>query len=196
MSTAPSLLAPDTYEHTVGMPRMFQDIAAFRAMVAAYFEAIDALNALPGTTRPKPYTMHGLARALGCTRVTLLNYERYTDQPSFIAAIKDARERVAEWTEARLHERGYHPAGAIFSLKNNFGWKDTQDVSVHIGVAIGLQVTDAQRLALVPQVVLDQLSPPPVSCVTLSPGECAPVTEAHPTAKATPYEGVSPRSVA
>ena len=123
----------------VGRPRMYQDAAAFREAIDAYFADREA--------HEKPYTMHGLARALGCSRQTIINYENYHDAGPFVDAIKAARECVAEWTEDRLHTKGFHPAGAIFSLKNNFGWQDTQTVSVNVGVALGVQVSDDQHRA-------------------------------------------------
>jgi hypothetical protein len=124
-------------ETRTGRPRMFQDIDAFEQAIDAYFTDRD--------THQKPYTMHGLARALDCSRQTLITYEQYHDAGAFADAIKRARERVAEWTEDRLHTKGFHPAGAIFSLKNNFGWQDTQTVSVNVGVALGVQVSDEQH---------------------------------------------------
>lgn len=147
MSTAQSLLAPTI---VTGRPRKYQDIGEFQDAITAYFAGRDAID--------KPYTMHGLARALDCSRQTLLNYEQYNDAGTFVDAIKSARERVAEWTEDRLHQKGYHPAGAIFSLKNNFGWQDVQRVEMSAQViALGFQVSDEQRKALVPTVQIAQI---------------------------------------
>lgn len=113
-----------------------------------------------------PYTMHGLARAVGCDRFTLLRYETlYTDSDAepFRVAIKRARERVAEWTEQRLHERGIHPAGPIFSLKNNFGWRDVQEIEQrNTTIIMGVVVTAEQHqaeLADLDQRVVEALSP-------------------------------------
>ena len=196
------MLAVETPESVGGRPRMFQDVEAFQEAINAYFSTKDA--------EERPYTMHGLARALGCSRLTLLNYENYTDAPGFVHAIKTARERVAEWTEDRLHQKGYHPAGAIFSLKNNFGWKDEQSVAVNVAVAVGIMDTDDTRRGLLPQLVIDQirpenaivpavettpvagLSPQLETAQTLSPPSEIPVTVAKRKAKATPKRGVSP----
>lgn len=139
MSTAPSMLqAP-----TIGRPRKLQDIKDFEAEIDAYFAGRDAAE--------KPYTMHGLARHLDCSRNTLLRYEDYDDAEPFCRAIKRARERVAEWTEDRLHQKGYHPAGAIFSLKNNFGWQDVQHIQQDTrSIVIGLQATPDQLRGVLP----------------------------------------------
>ena len=128
-------------ETRLGRPRKFQDIEAFKAAIEGYF--------IRQHKRKKPYTMHGLARALDCSRQTLLNYEQYHDAAEYVDAVKRARECVAEWTEERLHEKGYHPAGSIFSLKNNFGWTDTQVVKHEGGVMLGIVTpVDALRAAV------------------------------------------------
>ena len=148
VSTAPSMLEAGPI---LGRPRKLQDIQAFCDEIQAYFAGRDAID--------KPYTMHGLARALDVSRQTLLNYEQFHDDRAFVDAIKRARERVAEWTEDRLHQKGYHPAGAIFSLKNNFGWKDEQSVAVNVAVAVGIMGSDDARRGLLPQLVIDQIRP-------------------------------------
>ncbi len=77
---------------------------------------------------PAPYTMSGLARAIGLSRQAL---SEYNHREQFGDAIKKARARVEEDIETRLLE-GRSPAGAIFNLKNNFGWMDQsrQDIRV------------------------------------------------------------------
>ena len=211
MSTAPSMVEP---AH-IGRPRKLTDIHDFQAEIDAYFAGRDVAA--------KPYTMHGLARHLDCSRQTILNYEQYNDASAFVDAIKRARERVAEWTEDRLHQKGYHPAGAIFSLKNNFGWKDVQEIQVERSVVMGvtvsieqhrheLETVDAEirRIAGITPVNADRpalsidvidvppeaLSPQPETTIALSPAPKIPVSDAKPKAKATPKRGVSPRSVA
>lgn len=76
-------------------------------------EVIEVIN-------PAPYTMSGLAYFLHMDRDSLLNYSKKKD---FFGTIKAARDRVAQDVENRLMEGG-NAAGAIFNLKNNFGWKD------------------------------------------------------------------------
>lgn len=73
---------------------------------------------------PEPYTMSGLAYALDMDRRSLLNYGK---RGQFFPTIKRARRRVATDVERRLME-GKNAAGAIFNLKNNFGWKDESQV--------------------------------------------------------------------
>ena len=119
---------------TIGRPRKFQSVEELQAGITAYFDTEAAAG--------RPFTMAGLARALDCSTSTLRNYEnerapQFIGSQGFIDAVKKARQRVEEWTEARLYAKG-HPAGPIFSLKNNFGWKDVQEVEhTHTLIAIG-----------------------------------------------------------
>lgn len=80
----------------------------------------------------EPPTVAGLALALGMTRETLNQYgrdEEYSD------TIKKAKQRIEVHLERRLYDGA--PAGTIFNLKNNFGWKD-ESTRKHSGsVAIG-----------------------------------------------------------
>jgi hypothetical protein len=91
----------------------------------------------------KAFTITGLAIALGTTRNTLLEYEnsKYDDREElteeqaktnaqiekFSNTIKAAKQKCYEDTEQYLF-RG-HATGAIFSLKNNYGWVDKQIVT-------------------------------------------------------------------
>lgn len=110
---------------SIGRPRLFNSPEEMQQAIDAYFATQDMHEP------PKPYTMAGLARALKCSTTTLRNYrdEDWADA-ALVAAVKSARQRVEEWTEERLYKPGQHPAGVIFSMKNNFGWKDEQSVTV------------------------------------------------------------------
>ncbi|MEI4745892.1 terminase small subunit [Rhodococcus erythropolis] len=74
-------------------------------------------------TDPKPYTVSGLARALGIHRETLINYG---ERDEFSDSVRAAYERCHEFAETQLYSR--NSSGASFSLKNNWGWKDRQEV--------------------------------------------------------------------
>lgn len=78
---------------------------------------------------PAPYTMSGLARRLGLSRQGLMEYKA---KPEFTQAIMDARERIHEDVETRLMETK-NQSGAIFNLKNNFGWKEEQHTDITSG---------------------------------------------------------------
>jgi hypothetical protein len=116
-----------------GRPVKFKTVEEIQGLIEEYFTYCD--NRIKtvwddekqkemAVTYPAPYTMHGLARALGMCRQSLINYE---NKDEFLDAIKEARERIAEDVETRLMD-GKAQSGAIFNLKNNFGWKDESKV--------------------------------------------------------------------
>ena len=74
----------------------------------------------------KPFTITGLANALGMTRETLLRYE---ENEEFSDTIKKAKQKVEEYVEERLFDRdGVN--GAKFNLVNNFSnWSDKQELN-------------------------------------------------------------------
>ena len=75
-------------------------------------------------TKQKPLTVTGLAVALGTSRDVLLDYETtYSEKyPEFSNTIKEAKEQIKAYAEESLF--GTNTAGVIFSLKNNWGFKD------------------------------------------------------------------------
>lgn len=91
--------------------------AQLKKGIDAYFKNCDATN--------KPYTMSGLALALGLDRKTLVNY---SERDLFSTQIKEAKDRV----QAQLEENALSGKGnatfTIFNLKNNYGWKDNIEV--------------------------------------------------------------------
>lgn len=68
----------------------------------------------------KPFTVSGLAYALGIDRRTLLNY---SDKDEFFPTIKRAKNRIEVFLEESLITGG-SCSGIIFNLKNNYDWKD------------------------------------------------------------------------
>lgn len=59
----------------------------------------------------------------GTTRDLLLDY---ADREEFSDTIAAAKERCHQFAEEQLYGRA--SAGASFSLKNNWGWKDRQEI--------------------------------------------------------------------
>lgn len=93
---------------------------------------------------PEPYTMSGLAYALDMSRQGLLNYKH---RDEFLYAIKKARRKVQTDVERRLME-GKATVGAIFNLKNNFGWKDKTESDLNVkGLKglVGLETTSEKE---------------------------------------------------
>jgi len=78
-------------------------------------------------------TISGLAYTLEMSTEALRNYE---GKEEFLATVKRAKQRVEMNLEQRL--AGNAVTGSIFSLKNNFGWKDKTEQEL----SGSLQVTD------------------------------------------------------
>ena len=85
----------------------------------------------------KPFTMSGLALFLDCSRMTLYQYENELikfnniseeDKKRIIDTVKRAKRMVEAYQEEQLFI-GKSPVGTIFSLKNNFNWKDAQEIN-------------------------------------------------------------------
>lgn len=100
----------------MGRPPKFTSPEEFTAVAEEYFDKREAED--------KPFTVNGLALALGMTRETLL---RYGEKPEFSDAVKAVRARLEEYWESRL--AGGNAAGTIFWLKNQ-GWSDKTEQTI------------------------------------------------------------------
>lgn len=112
-----------------GRPLTFKTVEALQDVIDEYFVWCDErlkkvwfekTQSEGLIADPAPYTMSGLARRIGLSRQALMEYSH---KDLFGDAIKEAREKVHEDVETRLMD-GKAQAGAIFNLKNNFGWRD------------------------------------------------------------------------
>ena len=101
-----------------GRPRKFKSPEEMQEKIDAYFLECDE--------KKKPYVITGLALALDCDRDTLLNYENDADKAEFFGTIKKAKAKCHNYAEEFLYT-GKNPVGAIFNLKNNWGWRDKQE---------------------------------------------------------------------
>lgn len=91
----------------------------------------------------KPFTMSGLALFLDCSRMTLYQYENELikfnniseeDKKRIIDTVKRAKRMVEAYQEEQLF-LGKNPVGTIFSLKNNFNWKDAQEINNNTNIS-------------------------------------------------------------
>ena len=122
----------------VGRPLKYKTVEELQAAIDEYFDYCD--NRLKqvhtkegesyGISNPEPYTMAGLAYALGMSRQTLIDYK---NKDKYLDAIKRGRERVEFDVERRMNDKETFTPGLIFNAKNNFGWKDKteQDVTTN-----------------------------------------------------------------
>lgn len=129
-------------KHPGGRPLKYKSVAELDAAITAYFDECDPHIAKrmveTGTkadgetlfelrnvmTEQKPYTVSGLARAMGIDRDTLVNYR---NRDEYFGSVSAGYERVHEYTEAQLF--GKSSTGAMFSLKNNWTWRDRQELT-------------------------------------------------------------------
>jgi hypothetical protein len=107
-----------------GRPPKYTSVEALQADIDAYFAAC---------TDENPPLISGLAYHLDMSTESL---RRYGLEDEFCATIRKAKQKVEMALEKRLNQAA--PVGAIFSLKNNFGWKDKteQELSGPDGGAI------------------------------------------------------------
>lgn len=71
----------------------------------------------------RPFTVTGLAIAIGTTRETLLDYEKKPENAEFSDTIKNAKQIIHNYADEYLFS-GKNVAGAIFNMKNNWGYVD------------------------------------------------------------------------
>ena len=100
----------------VGRPLKFKTVKELQGKIDKYFESCKKEN--------RPLTITGLALALDTNRQTLLNYE---ERDEFFDTIKKAKLMCENFAEESLFT-ARQVAGTIFNLKNNYGWKDKQDI--------------------------------------------------------------------
>lgn len=102
------------YTKKTGRPMTYSNPEELEHVIQLYFDTCDR--------QERPYTVSGLAFAVGMTRDQLIKYQ---ERPEFMDTIKYAKQKVAVYVEEQLYRKSGSVTGIIFSLKNNFGWKDT-----------------------------------------------------------------------
>ena len=68
-------------------------------------------------------TVEGMARALGVTRPTLINYSK---EEEFFSTISDYKAYINEFLMEGLLLNELHAQGTMFNLRNNYGY-DAED---------------------------------------------------------------------
>jgi hypothetical protein len=102
---------------TAGRPLKFKSVKVLEEKIDKYFKDCDA--------KEKPYTITGLAVALDTSRETLCNYEK---KEKYFDTIKRAKARCEQWVEENMLMNKSNATASIFSLKNNYGWRDKNEV--------------------------------------------------------------------
>ena len=106
-----------------GRPLKYQSVEDMQRDIDKYFAECDE--------KQKPYTVSGLAYSLGTTRRTLLDYEEKDD---FSHTIKSAKAKIEMFNEELLYSKDVSTTGVIFNLKNNYNWKDKQEIEADLSV--------------------------------------------------------------
>ena len=102
-----------------GKPLRYKTPDEMEAVINQYFDDL-------GGSQP---TVTGLCLALGIDRMTLLRYETLETRLKYRDAIKKAKLMIHEHLESMLYDNSRkNVAGVIFSLKNNFGWRDQVEI--------------------------------------------------------------------
>ena len=83
--------------------------------------------------KEKPYTITGLCLYLDICRDTLIEYEK---REEFIDTIKRAKNKVENYVEENSLMGKLNPTVSIFNLKNNFGWKDKQEIETNQNIKV------------------------------------------------------------
>lgn len=128
---------PDNEQkHPGGRPLKYETVEKLDQAIRAYFDSCDphterrvvdcGINEKGETiwrerevmTEQKPYTMSGLARALGISRQTILDY---SERDEFLDSLRAAKQRCEEYAESQLY--GPYSNGAKFNLANNYSGK-------------------------------------------------------------------------
>lgn len=134
-----------------GRPLKFKTPEELRDACEDYFRSLmgvmvdDEGNEGDIVWRRKP-TASGLALYLGLTREGL--FDTYSKRDQYSEILKTAIGVIESFTEEYALESKY-PTGAIFVLKNGYGWSDKREVSV-MRESGRQQLTDEQIAAMLP----------------------------------------------
>lgn len=122
--------------HPGGRPLAFKSVEELQAKIDEYFDYCDSrikqVHSKEGESyavaNPEPYTMSGLAYALGIDRKTLINYKRKDEK--YFHTINRARARVEADIDRRMSDKETFTPGLIFNAKVNFDWVDQTNIDV------------------------------------------------------------------
>ncbi|MBR4973292.1 MAG: hypothetical protein IKY45_02375 [Clostridia bacterium] len=114
---------------SIGRPKKYESAEAMQKDIDKYFADCDE--------KGRPYTVSGLAYALGTTRRTLLDYQEKDD---FSHTIKNAKTKIELFNEEMLYSKDVSTTGVIFNLKNNYGWKDKQEIEAEVNSEVKIKI--------------------------------------------------------
>ena len=94
-----------------GRPRKYKSVEEIKALIDNYFN----------DENEKPFTITGLSLYLDLTPEGLRQYEL---REEYFATIKKAKFKIEDHINKMMLKNECNPVGAIFNLKNNFGYCD------------------------------------------------------------------------
>jgi len=111
-------------------PMIYNSPEALQEAIDNYFDWVDNENIKrkDAGDRLKPYTLSGLCIYLGLSKDTWWEYGK---RPEMAETVKEAKHKVENYVEEGLLNSALNTIGAVFNLKNNFGWADKQEVTVN-----------------------------------------------------------------
>ncbi len=112
----------------VGRPLAYKNVEDMQVLIDKYFDDCWDVDKEGKRYMLRPYTVSGLAYALGMDRQGLVNYEK---RDEYLDAIKKAKRKIEAFAEEQLFTNR-NAAGVIFSLKNNYGFKDKTEQEVTV----------------------------------------------------------------
>lgn len=118
-------------KHAGGRPPKFKTKEEMQEKIDKYFEECKKER--------RPITFTGLAYSIGLSRQGLLEYKA---KDEFSDTIKKARDFVEMTLEERLIGTSGIATGIIFNLKNNYDWKDKQDIAANVNTEIKVTLSD------------------------------------------------------
>ena len=127
-------------------PLKFESVEELKEQIDSYFKACDEkVVGFDKEGEPilgEPYLVTGLALALDTSRQTLCNYEKQEGYEAYFDTIKNAKLKCEHYAEKKLYVSN-NVTGIIFSLKNNYGWRDKEpdeskdrDITININKLI------------------------------------------------------------
>lgn len=120
--------------------RKYESVEELQSVIEEYFDFCDE--------NEKPYTMSGLALALGISRQTLINYSK---DENYFDTIKNAKQLVEMQLEENALSNKTNSTFTIFNLKNNFNWKDKQEHEISNSEETNKQLINIANLLNKPQ---------------------------------------------
>ena len=118
-------------ENKVGRPPKFKNKEEMQEKIESYFEECKK--------EKRPITFTGLAYSIGLSRQALFDYK---EKDEFLDTIKKARDYVEMTLEERLIGTSGVATGIIFNLKNNYDWKDKQEIDADVKTEIRVELDD------------------------------------------------------